>query len=599
MPVPFALVVLRCVGVAGVPAPRTFRCAAPALRGEGTPSTPTPGNGESKGDGVMPGRPRRLPGLLPLLLAATTVALAAGEPAVRQEADGRLKYEPDVFGNTVLDFSRAGYRHGGVALPVAPVAVTIDPGPGGGDDTARLQAALDQVARLPARDGDGVRGAVLLRSGTFRCGGTLRVAPGVTLRGEGPTVAGTVVIATRVPTRESEKPTLIHVGGEHAGLVTGEPHEVLDATVPLGGTRIRVARAAEFAAGDAVLIERQPNAAWIHDLKMDQIGDLRDGGKQWKPEGYVRRWEARVAAVAGSTLVLDTPILCALERRYDASTIRKVTADARGRAAAVESVRLVSVYAAGRETSDEAHAWNAIVVNDVVDSWVRDVTALHFAYSGVTAGRNAGRITVQDCAVLEPVSQITGGRRYSFVGSGQFVLFQRCYTRHGRHDFVNGSSDLGPTVFLDCLAERTHADIGPHHRWASGNLYDNVKGGQIHVQDRGRSGTGHGWAGNAQVFWNCEAESFLCQKAWIPSAQNWIIGGVGARGKPALPGRPDGWWESFGRHVAPRSLYLAQLSERISREGGDAEAAIRAVTTPAQRAGTVWTELQARYAAER
>jgi hypothetical protein len=185
------------------------------------------------------------------------------------------------------------------------------------------------------------------------------------------------------------------------------------------------------------------------------------------------------------------------------------------------------------------------------------------------------------------------------VGGGQFVLFQRCYTRHGRHDFVTGHGDLGPTVFLDCLAEETHADIGPHHRWACGQLYDNVRGGQIHVQDRGRSGTGHGWAGNAQVFWNCAADSLLCQKAWIPSAQNWAIGCIGRKGKPALPGRPDGWWESFGQTVAPRSLYLAQLSERIQRAGGDAEAALRAVTTPEQRQGSLWANLRQRYGADR
>lgn len=533
------------------------------------------------------------------LLLVTSLSLGAAERPAVTATDGRLSYQADAFGNTVPDFSLAGYRHGGVALPVAPVREKLQPQAGATDDTARIQAALDRVAREAARLEDGVRGAVLLARGTYRCERPLRVAAGVTLRGEGPAASGTVIIATRVPTREGEKPTLIEMGGERATLATGEAHAVLDETVPLGSKRVRVAEAAAFAAGDPVVIERRPNAAWIHDLKMDQIAAMSTGGTQWKPEGYARRWQARVLGIEGDTLVLDTPVICALERRYDVSTVRKITADARGRAAAVENVRLASVYAAGRETSDEAHAWNAIVVNDVVDSWVRDVTALHFANSCVTVGRNAARVTVQDCAMLDPVSQITGGRRYSFVGSGQFVLIQRCYTRQGRHDFVNGSGDMGPTVFLDCLAEQTHADIGPHHRWASGNLYDNVKGGQINVQDRGRSGTGHGWAGNAQVFWNCVAESFLCQKAWIPSAQNWNIGGVGKKGKPSLPGRPDGWWESLGRHVTPRSLYLAQLRERIARSGGDAEAALHAVTTPGQRAGSVWADLRARYAGDR
>jgi hypothetical protein len=537
--------------------------------------------------------------ILVMLAVLGAERVGAREPAVRISGDGRLQYGADAFGNTVPDFALVGDRHGGVALPLAPVRETVAPAGGTADDTARLQAALDRVAQLPANADDGVRGAVLLTRGTYRCENTLRVAPGVTLRGEGPGKDGTVILATRVPKRESEKPTLIALGGTRSTLTTGEAHAVLDAAVPIGSKRMRVENAGAFRPGDGVQIERRPNAAWIHALKMDQIADLRTGGQNWKPEGYARRWQARVVAVTGDTVELDTPVICALERRYDVSTLRKITADSRGRAAAVESVRLVSVYAAGKETSDEAHAWNAIVVGDVADAWVRDVTALHFANSCVTVGRSALRVTVQDCAMLDPVSQITGGRRYSFGGSGQFVLFLRCYARNGRHDFVNGSGDMGPTAFVDCLAEKTHADIGPHHRWACGTLYDNVKGGQINVQDRGRSGTGHGWAGNAQVFWNCEAESFVCQQPWIPSAQNWNIGAVGKRGKPALPDRPDGWWESFGRHVAPRSLYLAQLRERVRLAGGDADAALAAVTTPEQRTGAVWTYLRAKYAGDR
>jgi len=540
------------------------------------------------------------PLLAAFLLCPTLLCHAASSAAVSLGADGRLTYTADAFGNTVPDFSLAGYRHGGVPLPMAPVIETIEPIARSADDTARLQAALDRAAEAPARATDGVRGAVLLKRGSYRCNSTLRVAPGVTLRGEGQDANGTIITATRVPSRSQEKPILIQMAGPRANIATAPPQPILDEKVPLGAKRLRVAgAAARFAAGDPLLIERRPNDAWIHDLKMDQIANLGPGGQQWRPSGYVLRWQARVVAVAGDTLTLDAPIICALEQRYDRSTVAKVTSDPSGRAAAVENVRLVSVYRRGKENSDEAHAWNAITVQNLVDSWVRNVTALHFANACVSVGQSAARITVQDCAMLDPVSQITGGRRYSFSGSGQYVLFQRCYTRHGRHDFVTGHSDLGPTVFLDCLAEETHSDIGPHHRWSCGQLYDNVKGGQMNVQDRGRSGTGHGWAGNAQVFWNCEARSFVVQKPWIPGAQNWAIGCVGAKGKSALTGRPDGWWESPGRRVEPRSLYLAQLRERLLQAGVDAEAALRAVTTPEQRAGAMWPALRQRFAGDR
>lgn len=532
------------------------------------------------------------------VLAAAPAATSAGEP-VAIGRDGRLHYQADGFGNVVPDFSLAGYQHGGVPLPESPVVAQLAAASGSEDDSARIQAAINQVAAAPENPATGSRGAVLLGKGLYRCARTLVMPAGVTLRGEGQDAGtGTVIIATMVPPAGSEtKPTLIHLTGKGALKTAGPAHAVLDEQVPVGRHVLTVADAAAFKAGDTVMLERSPNAAWIHDLKMDQI-KLGAGGHQWTPAEYVLRWQSRITAVKGNALLLDTPVPFALERSYGGAAVYACAADTRGRAAAVENLRLESVYAKGRQNDDERHAWNAIVIDHLVDSWVRNVTAVHFAYSCVSVAQDAARITVQDCAMIDPVSSITGGRRYSFVGGGQYVLFQRCYTRNGRHDFVTGHANIGPTVFLDCLAEQTHADIGPHHRWSCCQLYDNVQGGMINVQDRGGSGTGHGWAGNAQVLWNCTAISLLCQKPWLPSAQNWAIGCTGADGKPSLAGRLSGVWASRNAPVAPRSLYLAQLAQRIERAGGNGGAAIRAVTTLEQRQGSCWPQLQQRYANE-
>ena len=514
-----------------------------------------------------------------------------GMLAVSQSSDGRLKYAPDAFGNTVPDFSLAGYRHGGVAVPVALVVETLNPVAGSQDDSVRIQTALNRMAQAPERVVDGVRGAVLLTRGTYRCGTTLRVNAGVTLRGEGQDADGTIIIATMHAEKAGGGPTLISVSGSAKLQVDKVPHAILDETVPLGARKIKVADVGAFRDGDLITIERKAVQAWIHDLKMDQIA-LNLGGQQWSPSGYTRSWQSRVVSVMGDTLTLDTPVTCALERRYGGGTVFKCINDPRGRGAAVERLRLESVYQAGKETTDENHAWTAISMSGLVDSWVREVTALHFAYSCVNVNRSCSRITVQDCAMIDPVSEITGGRRYSFSAGGQYVLFQRCYTRNGRHDFVNGPNDIGPSVYLDCLSDKPHADIGPHHRWACGQLYDNVNGGKINVQDRGGMGSGHGWAGNCQILWNCEGSSIVCQKPEIPSAQNWAIGCVGSKGKPALPNRLDGCWQSFGQHVEPRSLYLRQLHERLGMD------AVRAVTTPEQLNGSIFEQLRRRYGRE-
>src|SRR5215470_7486249 len=51
-----------------------------------------------------------------------------------------LSYQPDQRGDRIPDFSYAGYRGGGVALPDAPVKVVVPPSKG--DSTERIQRAI-------------------------------------------------------------------------------------------------------------------------------------------------------------------------------------------------------------------------------------------------------------------------------------------------------------------------------------------------------------------------------------------------------------------------------------------------------------------------
>ena len=120
--------------------------------------------------------------------AATSTWAAVG-------GGGQLTYRADERGNTIPDFSRAGYGGGGVALPELPVIATLAPQPAG-DDGARIQAALD-AAGEHGLDTHGRRGAVLLQRGTYRIEGVLVIrANGVALRGEGAGENGTVIVAT-------------------------------------------------------------------------------------------------------------------------------------------------------------------------------------------------------------------------------------------------------------------------------------------------------------------------------------------------------------------------------------------------------------------
>ena len=145
---------------------------------------------------------------------------------------------------------------------------------------------------------------------------------------------------------------------------------------------------------------------------------------------------------------------------------------ARANHVGVEDLEFKSVYVAGGETSDENHAWTAIGLDNVEDAYIRSIQCRHIGFSCVHARRGAMRVTVDDAESVEPVSLITGGRRYAFNVDGAFVLMQNLKVDFGRHDYVSGSRVPGPNVWRNAISTNMQADIGPHHRFGSGQLYE-------------------------------------------------------------------------------------------------------------------------------
>jgi hypothetical protein len=470
--------------------------------------------------------------------------------------NNELLYNPSARGDILPDFSRVGYQEGAVPIPDVPVRVTVRPSYG--DQTAPIQAAIDSVAKLPLVNG--FRGAVLLTKGTYRISGSLRMAQsGVVLRGAGEDENGTVLVATGTGKRD-----LLVVGGEGYPVIDKASQvPITGAYVPFGRDTFNVSSGAGFKANDDVVVLWQNNAAWIQTLAMDRIPARAGRDTQsWTP--FSVNFERTVLGVSGTSITVDAPLVQGMDARYGTASLAKYKFPGRMTDFGVEFLRLVSEYKAGQENSDESHANSAITIDKAENGWVRHVTALHFIYAAVNIEKYGKHVTVEDSACLDPVSKIEGGRRYSFNTDGSLNLFRRNRTRNGRHDFVTGAHVAGPNVFLDSVAEATHSDVGPHHRWAMGTLYDNIRAGDINVQNRGNLGTGHGWAGAQQVFWNCTGTSMICQQP--PTAQNFSIGFVGARAAGTYgDDHTPCSWQSPGQHVPLRSLYEKQLAERLAK----------------------------------
>jgi hypothetical protein len=509
-------------------------------------------------------------GVAGVMSAAAGLGAGVGNSAgqlVRSDG-GKLVYDPyDAAGDTIPDFSNAGYMGGGVAIPEVKGKVQVAAESGSGDDTKRIQKAIDEVAGTPLGK-DGVRGAVELGAGEFRVRDQLKIsASGVVLRGAGQT-------ATIIEATGAEQRSVIVVEGVGPA-VERSGARITDKYVAVGARKMTVESAAGLKVGDTVMVQRMGNAAWIHELKMDDMAIKKEGTKEWP--AFVIDADRVITGIAGNVVTVDAPNTCAIDARWGGGQIVKYADAGRISQCGVEDLKIVSAFDASVKekqgkteyAADEKHAWIGVEFRNCKNCWGRHLESMYLGYALAEIGGGTKWVTVQDCRCLEPVSIITGGRRYSFDIVGQLALVQRCFADKGRHSFVvNGTHLAGPSVFLNCEAEHQYADSGPHQRWSTGTLWDSVKS-TLHTQDREDMGSGHGWSGANDVYWNCSGEIVIQQP---PTAENFAIGFVGEKGKAAFAklDHPDGYYASFGKHVGPGSLYLAQLRERLGAKAVEA-----------------------------
>jgi hypothetical protein len=483
--------------------------------------------------------------------------------------DGQLVYKTTDRGDRIMDFSFAGYMGGGVALPDVPVKVTVQPS-GGTDDTAAIQAAIDQVSSMPLEDG--VRGAVLLGPGKFTCSKSITMgASGVVLRGSGSGLNGTTVYMV------GEKHRAILVGAQRDRVPgeeepqASEQHKsesvrttITDAYVPSGASAFTVANAHGLAVGDLVVIRRPTTAAWVKFMQMDTL--TRDGRPQtWVATSRSSDSERTITAIDGNKITIDIPLANSYEAKYvdpPGTIVTKLGALKRVQNAGVENLH---IQCEPMEMAYGQHPFSAIRINGE-DCWVRDVFCDQTMNATVLSGK---RITMQNVVVKHTYANLGASKPTDFSIEGSQVLLDRCRITGDNMYFVwTGSLIAGPNVLLNCTFNGRGSRVQPHQRWATGMLVDNcrVPEGGIDFMNRGAMGSGHGWTIGWAVAWNCLASTYVIQNP--PGVMNWAIGCIGRRDQTARPFDaqpvlPEGVFDSHGSPVTPQSLYLAQLEQRL------------------------------------
>ena len=498
--------------------------------------------------------------LLILIVLLQGITYAQTSSLVSMGSNGNLIYTPDNKGNVVPDFSAVGYLNGESPIPTIGVVLTVNPV--AGDNLANVQNAINQVAAMPV-DASGYRGTILFTAGTYNLSDTVTIsASGIVLRGAGFNGTGTNFIATK-----TAQHTLFNFVGSSSTSYNSSNSTrkaIIDPYVAIGKKQITVASGHTFARGDKVFVHRIPNDAWIILLGMNLLSNIDPLAVNWTASAYDMDSERKIENINGNVITLDAPIMDIIEPVYSTGELVKFT-DNRINNCGIENMRISSIYASA---TDENHGWEAVAFDNIYNAWAKNLEVYYFGYSAVHINSDASFITVDACKMYDAKSIIDGGRRYSFNVDGQRCLVQNCITRNGRHDYVNGSRTCGPNVFYNSSSTIQNNDIGPHHRWATGILFDNLVGdGRMDVQNRLDMGSGHGWSGGQIMFWNCNANRMVIQDP--PGDHiNWAIGCVcpDVTGVGDATTEPLGVIQSLGTRItAIPSLYLAQLNDRLAR----------------------------------
>lgn len=454
--------------------------------------------------------------------------------------------DAEALENVKIDFSTVGYE-GGSALPWVPAVMRVQAVEG--DNTALLQAAVDQVAVMPLQE-NGFRGAIELEPGFFMVDGQLKIrASGIVIRGCDRPDERTYLLANG-----SSRRSFIMIAGTEPEM-TDTVTKVVD-EAHAGAIALKLGSLEGISEGSRIQITRPSTETWIEALGTDfyeNAGSFADLRVFWRPGSRDLIWDRTVVEVdeSAGAVILDAPVTCAISMLWGGAEVRvleKHPANPRLSHVGIENLVLLSAFD-GARPMDEEHSWYGITMDRVEDVWVRAVEFHHFVGSAIRVGPRARRVSLFDCTSLEPVSETGGYRRWTFWIEGQQVWVDRCEADSGLHDFTAGQLAGGPIVFHNCVAHAALGPSGTFESWASGVLFENVtmEGAGLEITLDWAHTQGAGWTAGNSVVWNCDADSFAVSGP--ESAPNWLIRSdvslfesqrenVGLSGKPVYAERP-------------------------------------------------------------
>lgn len=525
-------------------------------------------------------------------------------PSIPNNPDAALGYVAyNRQGDRIMDFSMVGWNEGNTDLPdpnsQVPIIMRLVPRPGSdsnadtGDDTDRIQAAIDKVTKQTSASVLNMTttptGALVLARGVYKITKPLNIrGSGILFRGD--PAGGSRIVCNWDPT-----------GPRYAIVVEGELDEMLDDTrtpvmadyTPVGSFFLALDPSyfqdTGLAVGDKVVVTRIGNDRWVEDIGMDDFDTDKKGVKPWKKmQGRMYRTIKSLNAQTG-IVQLDAPLPISIVRRYGGGWVTKYV-DNKLRAVGIQFLDMVFPGNFGRTTDDmldekgrgsqdyrfayEIFSNYALRIDNAQHVYVSHVTSALF-HNFVSVGTDAHHLTFDSVVHSYPDDMLSG--QSAFQLSGQLVLIRNSLSQGSFHFFVDINHVMGPNVVHRAQAinvakpyqpmplDFAPGEVGPHMKFCTGMLFDQVvTDGPILIVNRGSMGSGQGFSGANSVVWNSRArEGILTHRA--RGFQNFVIGSEDLDGDDRMPWASHGWKEHLGAEVLPGSLYLRQLADRLDR----------------------------------
>ncbi|WP_026163074.1 hypothetical protein [Kribbella catacumbae] len=377
---------------------------------------------------------------------------------------------------------------------------------------------------------------------------------GVVLRGSGRTgdpAVSTIIRSTATGGTENNEIGVecpIRIGSDDPTVNwetrVGNTIPVASVFVPAGSRRLTLKSTAGLSVGDNIIIWHPCTQEWI--AAIDHGGVNLD--PPWAPGDEPIMYNRFIKAIQGNDIVICAPVSNDLDASLSESFVYKWPDMNEVVNAGVENLR---VDMGDPDEQNEAHPDSCIVVSRSRDTWVRNVSTLHFKRSGVMVRRSH--------------------------------LFTNVWASQARHAFVSGGgAATAGVVWLDSRSNNGYLESGGHAHWSQGLLFDNVRE-ELNSSDRlpvlnlhnrvdggaDETAHAHGWSSVYSVLWNCTVDNN--KQACVqrpPTSQNFAIGTAGrmgvVTGENWLGVEKIGYEEHTNKAVKPVSLYRKQLADRLA-----------------------------------